>query len=142
MSNVIEPALIGVVSTFLTLLISLRIQHYFWGYKRMSELRLVAYKELNDLAAEFLTNQISRRDYRPSDQFFTALSVLTANIKTMFSENVFRAFKEFEEMIPNPGSTSKGTIEEYITARDKALRALYREAVVAKRFTTVKLKKA
>ena len=135
MSNFIEPALIGVASTLLTLLITPRIQHYFWGYQRMSELRLGVYSELNDLAAEFLTNYISNKDYRPSDQFFKALSVLTANIKTMFSEKAFNTFKEFEIMIgPNLGPTGRGSFEAYITARDKALNALYREAVVAKLF--------
>jgi hypothetical protein len=135
MSSVIVPALIGIASALLTLLLTPRIQHYFWGYQRMSELRLAVYKELNGLAAEFLTNYGSNPNYRPTDEFFKALMVLTANIKTMFSEKAFNTFKEFEIMIgPNLGPTGRGSFEAYIRARDRALDALYREAVVAKLF--------
>ena len=135
MSTVIVPALIGVASALLTLLLTPRIQHYFWGYQRMSELRLAVYKDLNGLAAEFLTNYGSNKDYRPTDEFFKALMVLTANIKTMFSEKAFNTFREFENMLgPNLGPTGRGSFEAYLRARDKALDALYREAVVAKLF--------
>ena len=131
---IIEPALIGVASALLTLFLAPRIQHYFWGYQRMSELRLAAYKELNELAADFLTNYGRNQGYQPTPQFFKALAVLTADIKTMFSEEAFNAFKQFEEMIgPNLGPTGRGSFEAYIAARDRALSALYREAVVAKR---------
>ncbi len=141
MSSILEPALIGVASALLTLLLTPRIQHYFWGYQRMSELRLAVYKDLNDLAAEFLTHYISNKDYRPTDEFYKTLMVLTANIKTMFSEDAFNTFKEFEIMIgPNLGSTGRGSVEDYIATRDGALRALYREAVVAKRFRIEKIR--
>jgi hypothetical protein len=127
-------------SALLTLLLTPRIQHYFWGYQRMSELRLVAYKELNDLAADFLTRYINDQNYRPTDEFYKTLMVLTANIKTMVSEKAFATFKEFEQMLgPNLGPTRRGTIEKYISSRDQALRALYKEAVVAKRFRSVKI---
>jgi hypothetical protein len=54
MSSVIEPALIGIASALLTLLLTPRIQHYFWGYQRMSELRLEVYKELTHWLPSFL----------------------------------------------------------------------------------------
>ena len=104
MTTVIVAALIGIASALLTILLTPRIQHYFWGYQRMSELRLLAYEDLNDLAADFLTHYVSNTNYRPTDEFFKTLMVLTANIKTMFSENAFATFKEFEKMIgPNLG---------------------------------------
>jgi hypothetical protein len=40
----------------------------------MSELRLAVYKELNTLAAEFLTNYILDEHYRPTDEFFKAVT--------------------------------------------------------------------
>ena len=135
MSGFITPALIGIISTLLTLFLTPRIQHYFWGYQRMSELRLAAYKELNALAAEFLYNYGINPDYRPAEQFFKSLMVLTADIKVLFSQIAFDKFKEFEIMIgPNLGPTGKGAFEAFIRARDAALRALYAEAVVAKLF--------
>jgi len=135
MSDFITPALIGVISTLLTLFLTPRIQHYFWGYQRMSELRLAAYKELNSLAAEFFNNYINNPEYRPTEQFFKSLMVLTADIKVLFSQKAFDRFKEFEIMIgPNLGPAGKGSFEAFIKARDAALRALYAEAVVAKLF--------
>jgi len=135
MSSVIVPMMIGIASALLTLLLTPRIQHYFWGYQRMSEMRLAVYKELNALAAEFLTSYGSDSNYRPTDEFFKALMVLTANIKTMFSEKAFNTFKEFEIMIgSNLGPTGRGSFESYIRARDKALKALYEEAVVPRLF--------
>lgn len=135
MSGFIIPALIGIISTLLTLFLTPRIQHYFWGYQRMSELRLAAYKQLNGLAAEFLCNYGNNPQYRPTEQFFRSLMILSADIKVLFSQKAFDKFKEFEIMIgPNLGPTGKGSFEAFIRARDAALRALCAEAVVAKLF--------
>jgi hypothetical protein len=135
MSDIVTPALIGVISTLLTLVLTPRIQHYFWGYQRMSELRLATLKEVNDLAAEFLNNYLKDLQYRPTEQFFRSLMVTTANVKILFSKEAFDRFKEFEVMIgPNLGPTAKGSMEAFIKARDMALRALYAEVVTAKLF--------
>ena len=135
MSDFITPALVGVISTLLTLLLTPRIQHYFWGYQRLSEIRLDVLKEMNNLAAEFLNNYIKDSQYRPTDQFFKALTITSANIKILYSDRAFKCFKEFEDMIgPNMGPTGNSSIEAFIETRDAALRALYKEAVAAKLF--------
>lgn len=135
MSDFITPALIGILSTLLTLLLTPRIQHYFWGYQRLSEMRLDVLKEMNNLAAEFLNNSIKDPQYRPTDQFFKALMITSANIKILYSETAFNCFKKFEDMIgPNLGQSGNGSIEAFIRVRDAALRALYNEAVAAKLF--------
>jgi hypothetical protein len=135
MINVVTPVLIGLVSTLVTLVLTPRLQHYFWGYQRMSELRLNTYIEVNNLAAEFLNKYIDDPGFRPTDKFFRALTVATANVKTMFSQDAFACFKEFEAMVgPELGPTGEGSIDRFVKARDAALKALYSEAVVAKLF--------
>jgi hypothetical protein len=135
MSDYIISGLIGVVSALITIILTPRLQHYFWGYQRMSELRLATLKDLNRLAAEYLKNCTQDTNYRPTEVFFKELTITTADIKVLFSNKAFDLFKKFEEMIgPGLGPNGRGTFQALIETRDAALRALYDEAVVAKLF--------
>ena len=98
MSDAVIPVLIGVVSALTTLVLTPRLQHYFWGYQRMSELRLRTCEQLNSLAADFLHNYLRDPDFRPGDQFFRSLMVTSADIKVLFSRNVFDQFKFFSHL--------------------------------------------
>lgn len=138
MSNTLTSILIGVASTLITLFLSPRLQHYFWGHQRISELRLRVLERLNSLAAEFLYNYLKNSDFQPDDQFYRSLMILTADIKILFSQQAFDRFKELEVMIgPNLGPTGKGSIGAFIDARDAALRAIYAEAVSPRFFRNV-----
>jgi len=133
MSDSTTPALIGIVlgiiSTLITIFLTPRIQFYFWGRQRLSEIRLAAIAELNKLVADFLTNYMKNPKYQPADQFFAAFMVASANIEALFSRKVFVIFKELEVMIgPNLGP-AKGAVDEVVRARDKALQALYKEVI-------------
>jgi hypothetical protein len=133
--SAIISVLIGVSSTLLTIFLTPRLQHYFWGYQRMGELRLAALREVNNLAAEFLFNYIKDSNYHPTDQFFMSWMITTTSIKALFSQTAFDRFKELDNMIgPGLGPTGKGSTEAFIKARDAGLRALYDEAVAAKWF--------
>ncbi len=135
MSGHIISGLIGIVSALITIILTPRLQHYFWGYQRMSELRLTTFKDLNHLAAEYLKNCTQNINYRPPDEFFKELTIITADIKVLFSKKAFDLFKKFEEMIgPGLGPDRKGTFQGLIERRDAALKALYDEAVVARLF--------
>lgn len=135
MSDYIASALIGVASALTTIILTPRLQHYFWGYQRMSELRLSAFKDLNRLAAQFLYDYNQDPKFRPTREFFNELTMISANIKILFSQTAFNLFKKFEEMIgPGLGPNGKGTFQALIEKRDAALKALYDEAVVAKLF--------
>lgn len=133
MSNSIIPAVIGVIvgiiSTLLTIFLTPRIQHYFWVYQRLSDIRLAVIRELNNLAAEFLNNYLNDHKYHPTDQFFKSFMAMGASIKALFSQKTFDCFKEFELMIgPNFGP-NKSSTEAFIKSRDTALRTLYDEAI-------------
>jgi hypothetical protein len=103
----------------------------------MSELRLGVFKQVNDLAAEFLNNYLYLNDqeYRPSDDFFRVMLIATANVKILFSQRAVDRFKQVELMIgPNLGPTGRGSVDAFVETRDAALRALYSEAVAATLF--------
>jgi hypothetical protein len=132
MSEFITPALIGLFSTLVTLFLTPRLQHYFWGYQRLSELRLSILREINDLTADFLNNYMNNSSYQPLPSFFKTLTVLAANIRVLYSAQSFTHFKALEIMIgPNLGP-SGGSVEQFIEKRELLLKALYKEAVVAK----------
>jgi len=134
MHEYITPTLIGIISSLVTVILTPRLQHYFWGYQRLSELRLSALREANDLTAEFLNNHIVNPGFQPSPSFFKTLTVLTANIRVLFSKKSFTSFKALEVMIgPNLGP-SGGSVDEFIKKREALIRSLYKEAVVAKLF--------
>lgn len=133
MSGSATPALIGIlvgiISTLVTIFLTPRIQFYFWGRQRLSEIRLAAIAEINNLVADFLTNYISNPKYHPADQFFASLMAASANIEALFSKKAFGIFKELEIMIsPNLGPAN-GAVDAVVRARDAALRALYQEAI-------------
>ena len=125
----------SIMGSLVTIFLTPRLQHYFWGYQRLGEIRLSAINELNSLAAEFLNEYMKNPNptFRPDDAFFRRLMVASANMKVLFSEEAYRAFKGFEVMFgPNLG-LAKGAVDVFVDARDKALTALYKEAVRAKR---------
>lgn len=110
MSNSIIPAVIwvivGIISTLLAIFLTPRIQHYFWVYQRLSDIRLAVIRELNNLAVEFLNNYLDAHKYHPTDQFFKSFMAMSASIKALFSKKTFDCFKEFELMIgPNLDQT-------------------------------------
>ena len=112
MSNPIIPSIVGiivgVVSTLVTIFLTPRLQHHFWGKQRLSEIRLDAIKDVNSLLADFLTHYIGDPKFQPSNHFFTSFMAASANIEALFSRKAFGVFKELEVMIgPNLGPASR-----------------------------------
>lgn len=133
---------VGILGSYGGIVLTNRLQVGRERKARVSEYRLTVFKEVNDLAAEFLNNYLKDpSQYRMTDQFYRALMVTAANIKVSFSQKAFDSFKEFEVMIgPNLGP-GKGSTEAFIKARDVALCALYDEAVATKLFEGGKLRR-
>ena len=120
---------VGVISTLITIFLTPRIQFYFWGRQRLSEIRLAAIAEVNGLLSDFLTSYMRDSKFQPANQFFASFMTASANIKALFSESSFRVFKDFEVFIgPNLGP-AKGAVDVVVEARDAALRELYKEAI-------------
>lgn len=128
---------IGILGSYGGILLTNRFQIGREQKAHLGELRLSVFKEVNNLAAEFLQNYLKDpSQYRMTDPFYRNLMVTTAKIKVFFSQTVFDRFKEFDNMIgPNLGpEPGKGSVDAFVRARDTALRALYDETVGAKFF--------
>ena len=132
-TNPLTIALVAAGSSLLTMLVAPWLQHHFWRYQRRAELRLAAINEFTRLTSDFITDFIAdEKNYKPAPDWFKALSTLGSNIKTLFSEAPYPAFKKLEEMIgPGPGLGPQGkkSPNDFVDARDAALRALYREVI-------------
>jgi hypothetical protein len=120
---------VGIIGTLLTIFLTPRLQHHFWGKQRLSEIRLNAIKDMNSLLADFLTHYIDNSKFRPNNDFFASFMAASANIEALFSRKTFGVFKELEVMVgPNLGP-AKGAVDKVVQARDRALHALYEEAI-------------
>lgn len=135
--TIIVQAGIAFLVALLTIFLTPRLQHHFWRYQRRDELRLVAINEVNRLTAEFITEYIEaekRRDkgLEPKKEFFQSFQAATAQVKALFSVSTFEVFKRMEVMIgPNLGPEHlHRSVDDFIQARDAALRALYEEVGV------------
>ncbi|MGH2452863.1 MAG: hypothetical protein ACREJL_00970 [Candidatus Methylomirabilales bacterium] len=134
--TVVVGGLVGVLATIITIFLTPRLQHYFWQRQRLAEVRFEVVDKLNWLMAEFISDYIAheRRSerYSPRPEFFKEFQVTTTFIKSLFSAKSWEAFKAMEVKISpwlggaGPGAPA-GTVEEFIQARDRAFRALYRE---------------
>ena len=123
--TIVLSAASAIAATLLTIFLTPRLQHHFWKLQRREELRSAAIREVNRLAAEFITNHMEKPNFRPGLEFFQALQVASAEVRALFSEAGWTAYRDMEIMIgPNLG---RHTVDDFIQARDQALRVLYRE---------------
>ena len=137
LSTVAFSAGIAILATLLTIFLTPRLQHHFWKHQRREELRLAVINEVNKLAAEYIENHMEaeasgNQNFKPSIQWFQAFQAATAQVKALFSDATFEEFKKLEVMIgPNLGPSFRHrTVDDFIQARDTALRSFYKEVGV------------
>jgi hypothetical protein len=128
----------SIIGSLLTIWLTPRLQHHFWKFQRRDDLRLAAINEFNRLTSDFVTEYIAAPTmYRPSAEWFKAFSALSGNVKALFSDWGFVAFKAVEVMIgrgtPGLGALGNKTANDFADARDAALRALYGEVIPIRR---------
>jgi len=126
---------VAVGSSLLTIFLTPKLQHHFWRHQRRAELQIAAINEVNRLAAEFLTEYIQAPStHQASTDFHKALMMATANLKPLFSDTAFEAFKAMEVMIggggPGLGPEQKLGVHDFIEARDALMRRLYEEVIL------------
>ena len=137
LSTVALSAGSAILATLLTIFLTPSLQHHFWKHRRREELRLAVINEVNKLAAEYIENYMEaeasgNQNFKPSIQWFQAFQAATAQVKALFSDATFKEFKKLEVMIgPNLGpSFLNRTVDDFIQARDTALRSFYKEVGV------------
>jgi len=121
----------AILGSLLTIFLTPALQHHFWRKQRRDELRLATINEFNRLTSDFILDFMAVGDsYVPSRDWFKEFTRLSGNIKVLFSEPTFRAFKTVEEMIgPGLGPRGKNSVDGFIQARDVELRALHAEVI-------------
>ena len=94
-----------------------------------------AIREINELAAECVT-ALGEPVGAVGGELFEQLPRLQAEIKALFPEKAFKAYRGFENMIA-PGNLQtvrkRWSVDQTIRARDEALRALYAEVFPLKK---------
>src|SRR5712691_2833881 len=88
------------LGSLLTIFLTPWLQRHFWRKQRRDELRLEAIYELKRLAAEFQHGHAEAPvTFRPSAAWSKRFTMLDADIKSLFPERVYVAFKGFEVLI-------------------------------------------
>jgi len=133
-SSTVISFITGAVGAIITMILMPWLQHWIWGYQRRGELRLSSAKEFNRLSADFVIEYSKApKKYQPEAPFWKALLVVTADVKALFPDTTYEAFKRLESLIgpgsPGLGPEGKATISDFIEARNAALRALYAEVI-------------
>jgi hypothetical protein len=121
----------AILGSLLTIFLTPWLQRHFWRKQRRDELKLAAINEFNRLTSEFIVGFLDAPDtHKPTAQWFTDFGVVGANIHALFSGQAAEALNKVTAMIgPRLGPEGKQTSDDFINARNAALRALYQEVV-------------
>jgi hypothetical protein len=130
----------GVVSTLLTIILSPRLQHHFWTRQRSAELRVEVANKVNEEAGDFITGHGMFEDYSLSFQQLATMQVVEGQVKALFSDESVKSYMQMQRLIAAKAGRSRGlgpegksTIDDFLMARDAALRDLYKEAGITHR---------
>ncbi len=126
MTDPLTAALIAAGSSLLTILLTPKLQYYFWKYQRRADLRLSVINDANQLTAQFIANYTAT--HHPSQAFLARLISVTAQVKSLFSDQSYQLFRAVDLLISQ--NLTGGTVAGFFQARDAALRALYEEVGV------------
>jgi hypothetical protein len=128
----------AVLGSLLTIFLTPWLQRHFWRKQRRDELRLETIYELKRLAAEFQHGHMDAPvTFRPSATWWKTFIMLDADIKSLFPDRVYVAFKGFEALTgPSKygglGPEGRQNIHDFVKARDAVIRALYSEVIPIK----------
>ena len=132
-TNPLTIALVAAGASLLTIfLLTPWLQRHLWRKQRRDELRLATINEFNRLTSEFLTGFLDAPEtYKPTLEWFAAYNVVGGNIYALFfSRRTAEACSKVGVMIgPGLGPEGKQTADDFVKARNAALRALYQEVI-------------
>jgi len=124
--SVAVGVLSGAGSSILTIWLSARLQHHYWGRQQLAELSLTTIHEIEKLCAVFIicTQRHDKREL-PED-FNYRLEIARSQLKVLFSKKAPAPYEELQSLI------LKGTGKEYgphdfDNMRETLLRVLYAE---------------
>ena len=125
----------AILGSLLTIFLTPWLQRHFWRKQCRDELRLEVIHELKRLAAEFqLGHTDAPASFRPSAAWRKAFTMLDSDIKSLFPEEAYIAFKRLE-VLTSPskygglGLEGRQNVHDFVKARDATVCTLYREVV-------------
>ena len=133
--NPLLTIVLSISGAILSSLLTIYLTHYhFWKYQRLGELRLKALDEVNRLLSDFISDYMAdRENYVADREWHKSFQANSAKVKALFSAETFQSFKKVEEMVGHNLGPRNRTVNDFIEARDIALRSLYEEVGVLSR---------
>lgn len=123
---VLVAGLAAIAGSLLTIFLTPWLHHHFWKSQRREELRLAAINDFNRLTNDFLAWELYQHP-TPGPEWFAAMNTAAATIEVLFSPQASLAIQAVDHMV-KPG-LRLDNVNEFVKARDAALRILYREVI-------------
>jgi len=133
--QIITGAVAGILGSLVTTFVSPRLHHYFWKQQRLTEMRYATIQGINRLLSQYLTGHIAKQTvnptWKPSMEFFVELRAASAQLRALFSDTAWQAFKNVEVLMTADGGLGHPgdmkTDHDFIRGHDQLMRTLYRE---------------
>jgi hypothetical protein len=134
--QIITAVITGVLAAIVTVYLTPKVQHYFWKAQRLADLQFATVTEVNRLMAQYLAGHIARDtgadpSWKPPREFFVALHAAAAQVKVLFSDKAWTAFKGVEVLLTATGGLGHAgdskTDQDFIEAHNKAMHTFYEE---------------
>jgi hypothetical protein len=115
--------------------IEARISNEVWQKERKSDLQLKLIDSVNTLTSQYLQSFISDHNQVPTLEWFSSFSATDAAVKALFDEETYATFKNLEiRVAPRLGTYDEPVspmvaTEQFVAARDAALKAMYTQVV-------------
>lgn len=126
----------AIVATLLTIILTPRMQHYFWKLQRREELRLATINEIIRVTTEFVATYVAGRPQSP-EKFLASLWSMNGQVRAFFSIDTALVYTRLMAMIrPTLGQElldGRVSIGEFLETRNLALLALYEETGIIPR---------
>jgi hypothetical protein len=104
--------------------IEAQISNAMWRRERKSDMQLKTIESMSILTSEFIQRRIADANYQPTVEWFSAFSVADGAIKALFDDDTYQSFKRLEILI-GPGAVTIMTVNQFIEARDAAVKMMY-----------------
>lgn len=135
--SIFAAGLGSILGSLLTIFATPLLQHHFWKRQRRPEIKLEAIETIAALTSKFIQQWIAangaEQQYHPNLEWFEGFSAADAVVKALLEPETYEAFKNLEKRVdPELGTDIANrflNVNAFIEARDKAMKALYREVI-------------
>lgn len=120
----------AVVGSFLTIILTPRVQHYFWTKQKLAERRLAVADEINELTSSLLADVTeglrTQQRFLPPVDFYRAWNVADNKFRVFFP-GAQRAYREMEQMLTRDTGIQRLEVDTFRLRQLEAMKAIYGE---------------